>query len=154
MNADPAERSWLGGLGLVIATVGLVLPTGTVGAATGLGLILAWFAVSIEVAFALGQLALVWLGPDTGPAFALAHLGLIAVLAGALLRTERPMRTAAGFALAAAGLVGLAWLTHRTTASVPLAAGLLVGAAGLALYITHRYQRVRLGLESPPGDRS
>lgn len=141
-------RHPLGGLGVVLATVTLGLAAGPVGAAVGLVTAGGWAVVPATYAFAAGQVlvaAALPAAPST-PAMIAVEAGLFAVLAGPLVTVERPVRTLGTFVVVAIGLAAVP--VAFTTAGKPLwqaAVTLAVLAAALA-YVSHRYERVALGL--------
>lgn len=137
-------------LGFALFTAGLVLNAGYVGLIGGGGLMLCWFVLPPIYTVSVGFVMATALVPDgfTGITFAPIGLGLLFVLVASILEHEDlsvvavPAVTGLSALLA---VVGGAFLW--TNAALPAAVALLVAFALIA-YGIHRYEIVRLALET------
>ena len=148
----------LGGLGVIVATLGLALAAGTWGIVAGLAIALTWALGPSMYAFAIGQLFAVAVlsGEARLVAIAVAEGGLLAMLAAPLTKTAESTRTVATYAIATLALGGIGWGVLRTGRPAWAAAVAITVVAALAAYSVHRYELVRLGLvtdDTPPEDR-
>lgn len=139
----------------LFAAVGVLLATGVVGVLVGplgafvaVGVGVGGYLFGWAVAFAVGQVVLVGLLPLDVPLeyFALAEAGLCFVLLAGLARRTDLLASLLATLVVSALIGGGTWLTFRTTGSLWVTGGLLVGGIALAVYTGHRYERVRLGL--------
>lgn len=136
------------GLGLGLATAGLVMTAGSIGIVGGVLLALSWFVVPPIYTAGVGFVIAAALVPDgfTGITFTPIGLGILCVLAAPFLDRDDPAVltvTAATELSVLLAVVGGAFLW--TTALLPSATALL-GAFALISYLIHRYEIIRIGL--------
>lgn len=128
---------------------------GLTGLVAGLGVFLAWIAVSELAGFVVGQLSLIAIVSPTsvslsGPVL-VVELGLFILLAAAVLRPESSVRGLAVFAVLAAVLAGIVLTGVRVSDQLWLVSTVFIAVTGLLLYGLHRYELVALGLLDEAG---
>jgi hypothetical protein len=142
--------SLVGGIGLFLATGGLMAIGGIGGALLGLLIAGIWYRLGGIFAVAAGHVALGALGggplPALGPLL-LTEAGLLIVLVEGEI-SDRHFEFLLAFALAASSAVTIVALSYTATASVAIAAVTLVGAILLGSYGMHRYQVVMTSAEN------
>lgn len=131
------------GIAITVAGVALFIDGGFGGAVVAGGFAIAWLLLPAPIAFGIGQAGLViGLGGDplTMP---VAHGGLFAALATALLDGDQPLSwpPLAVFGIAAVVLVALAVLLAEAISAAVIVALLVAGT----LYGLHRYTLLTLG---------
>lgn len=147
-GVPPDSDRLLGGLGVVAATVGLVLAGGVWGVLAGFAVALAWYVLPATYAFAVGQILVVAVLSAEVPLVAtvIGEAGLLAVLAGSLTTTDEPARTVAALAVATLALGAVGWGVLRSGRPLWIVAVAIAVVATTTAYGLHRYERVRLGL--------
>ncbi|WP_435181708.1 hypothetical protein [Halorussus sp. AFM4] len=146
-SAADADRFSVAELALaLVAAAAFVWVAGVRGALASLAVLAAWYALDETYAFAAGQVGVVaFLGDASLPALAVAEVGLFGLLLVPLTAgAGRGRRVAAAVAWIALGGVA-AWASAGRLLELPVAAGALLAATGLAAFGLHRYQRVELG---------
>jgi hypothetical protein len=140
-----ADRSRLGGAGLVVVAAAFVLLAGAPGVAAAAAVVVCWVVFPATYAFALGNVALAALvGESAVLEIALVEVALVGLLVAPAGRLGRPARPVAIAVVAVAAGGALAWATSRGAIGLPLAALAVVAGTALGGYGLHRYQLVDL----------
>lgn len=149
---ERAERTWLGLAALALAGAGFVLVAGVAGALAAVTLAVAWYALPLPYAVALGHLLLVASVPGgTGLAVLVpAEAGLLGLLLSEAPAVDAPLRFGAAFLGTATVLIGVAAAGFAAGGPVGAALALAVVAATLG-YGLHRYELLRLGFLDTDG---
>ncbi|WP_049902589.1 hypothetical protein [Halococcus agarilyticus] len=145
-------RKALATLGTFVATIATGVVVGPLGVLVAVGVGSAQYLVSTTAAFATGQIVLGALYPSEGPLpfLVLAEVGLFGVLSSAAVDRYGPERLLVASLVAGVAIGGSGWLALRSTATIWIAAGVIVVGTALVGYGLHRYERVRLELVGPP----
>ena len=152
---DRRRTRWLGRAGVVLAGLGFVLVGDLFGLGAAVLLGVAWYALPVPYAVAIGHVLFAVLLPaepgvlDVVP----GELGLLCLLGAAAPSRDRVARFGALLVGATIILSGVAALGFRIEA-LPGAATALVAASLLGGYGLHRYELLRLGLLDDAGGRS
>ncbi|MDQ2052623.1 hypothetical protein RBH26_19375 [Natronolimnohabitans sp. A-GB9] len=153
VDRSETARDWPIVVALMVLTALCALAAGPIGLLAGLASAVAWYALGVPYAIAVGHIVLapVAVGGTDPMTVLLVELGYLAVVIAPVVDVREPRRTGAVAVTSAAGFVGVGWVAaHRL--SLWLAAVVVCLAVGLVAYGLHRYELVRLGLVSD--DRS
>ena len=170
-----AERTRLGGASALVAAVALVVSAGVEGLVVGLqGLaaaavvVSAWYLLPPTYAFALGNVALVAVLPETAVGrMVVVEAGLLGILLASATTLDSPGQSDDSGHSVLSILVGalvvlawtlaggaFAWASARGDLRLSVAGGFLIALSAFAAYGLHRYQLVSLGVvdESARGE--
>lgn len=165
------ERTRLGGASALVAAVALVVSAGVEepvaalqGVVAAVVVLTAWYLSAPTYAFALGNVALVAVLPETAIVrMVVVEAGLLGMLLASATTLDDSDHSADGpdhpAHLAVAGVVvlvlawaiaggALAWASAGDLLGLPVAGGLLIALTALVVYGLHRYQLVSLGVVS------
>ena len=143
-------RTRIGVAAVVLAGAGFVLAGGLAGVLAAAVLAVAWYALALPYAVALGHLLLVALLPgDAGfVRVAPAEAGLLGLLLSEAPAVESPGRFPVAMLSAGVVLVSAVWV-GQVAGGLPGAAIALVVVGATLGYALHRYELLRLGLLDP-----
>jgi hypothetical protein len=143
-------RTWIGVAAVLLAGGGFVLTGGLAGALAAAVLAVAWYALPVPYAVAVGHLLLVGVVPGDAALVrvAPAEAGLLGVLLSEASTVDAPGRFVAAMLAAGVVLLGAAW-AGSVAGGLPGAAVALVVVGAVLGYALHRYELLRLGLLDP-----
>lgn len=143
-------RTWGGGLGILVAGIGLTFLGGMPGLVAACLTAAGWWILPAQYAFTIGHFALAALLPEMGNpeigVVAIVEAGLILLLADALDATERQGQLVAGAVGGISVTVVVVWASAQWVPALWLRGFGLLAVGALVGYWMHRYERTALGV--------
>ncbi|WP_440771927.1 hypothetical protein [Natronorubrum sp. DTA28] len=148
-----AERTWSGGIAVILLAVTVAAIAGPIGALAGLAIAATWYGFGTPYAIAASTVLLIGLFPDRIDVFSfvLGTAAMIVLILSEAARTRQRIRTGVVAIVSIAVLGGVGWGALEAWSLWIAATATLVVLAFLS-YGLHRYELVVLGLVSD--DRS
>lgn len=143
------ERTWIGGITVVILAATVTVIAGPIGAVTGLVTVTIWYGLGTPYAIATAVVLLVGIFPDgtSTDSFVIVTASMVLLVLSVAAGTRRWIRTGTVTLVSTAVLGGFAWGALTDWSLWIAVSGTLVVFALLS-YGLHRYELVRLGLVS------
>jgi|AntDeeMetagen285_2_1112576.scaffolds.fasta_scaffold13473_2 hypothetical protein len=148
---DSPVRRALATLGTLIATIAVGVVVGPLGVLVAVAVGITQYLVSTTAAFAIGQIVLAALYPSEGAVvfLILAEVGLLGVLFSATVEHHDPGRLLIASLIAGVAIGATGWLALQSSATIWIAASVIVAGTAFVTYGLHRYERVTLELVEP-----